>query len=420
MPEQLRRAPLKSTPRPRDRKQQIVNAAGDLFYRHGFHNVSTGQIADAVGVTPGALYRHFRGKQDLLSQALTEAFDQATEVVLETEPTNLEDMVQGLATTAGARRYLGVLWNREARFIDDEARAGMRERFFAFLDELARHIGASRPDVSSADADFLAWCALGVLTSPSYHRTELEAAALVDLLERMTLAVCTAPLPAAGEPVTRPPARPGLLPHARRESILAAATRLFHESGYQATSMEDVGEAVGITGAGVYKYFPSKADLLSAVISRASEPLQLGLTRALASSAGAEEGLDNVLHAYVDFALEHHDLVGILVAEVSNLPDEHRHDVRRAQHDYVAEWIRLLREVRPELDERRARFVVHAVLTVVNDVSRTSHLLERPHLAEELRTLGARLLAVTLPRSRGGPRAPLPAPRKPGGTASRR
>ncbi|RHW28511.1 TetR/AcrR family transcriptional regulator [Nocardioides immobilis] len=396
MTEQLRRAPLKRTPRPRDRKQQIVNSAGHLFYRHGFHNVGTGQIAESVGITAGALYRHFKGKQDLLSHALTDAFTQATSVVLDASTDDLHEMVAGLAVTAGERRYLGVLWNREARFLDDEVRVEMRKRFFGFVAEFTRRLAATRPGISDADADLLSWCALGVLTSPSYHRTEMDSAAMVDLLERMTLAVCTTPLQLAPQGPEHAAAAPGLLPHGRREAILAAATRLFHKSGYQAVSMEDVGAAVGISGAGVYKYFPRKADLLSAVIARASEPLHLGLTRALGRSADASEGLANVLDAYVEFALLHHDLVGILVAEVSNLPEEHRRDVRRAQHDYVSEWIRLLRETRTDLDERQARFVVHAVLTVVNDVTRTRHLARRPGVEDDLRSICRRILAVDL------------------------
>lgn len=396
MTEQLRRAPLKSTPRPRDRKQQIVNAAGDLFYRHGFHNVGTSQIADAVGITPGALYRHFKGKQDLLSHALTEAFEQATEVVLGSTTSDLAEMVTGLAATAGDRRYLGVLWNREARFLDHEQRSRMRMRFYEFLAEFARQLKISRPDISDADADFLSWCALGVLTSPSYHRTELEAPAMFDLLERMTFAVCTTPMLPSGPREPGVAGSGGLLPHGRREGILAAATRLFLQSGYQAVTMEDIGDAVGITSAGVYKHFPRKADLLSAVIARASEPLQLGLTQALARASDAREGLTNVLDAYVEFARVHHDLVGILVAEVTNLPDEHRRDVRRSQHDYVAEWIRLLRMTRPELDPQRARFLVHGVLTVVNDVTRTSHLLARPNVDVELKAIGRRILDVPI------------------------
>jgi hypothetical protein len=71
-----------------------------------------------------------------------------------------------------------------------------------------------------------------------------------------------------------------------------------------------------------------------------------------------------------------------------NLPEGQRHEVRRAQHDYVAEWVRLLNGVRSDLDRRVAPFVVHAVLNVVNDVTRTRRLLERPGISLELRLIG--------------------------------
>ena len=393
MTERVRRTKIASTPRPRDRKEQIITAAGELFYRRGFHNVGTEDIAQSVGITAGALYRHFKGKQDLLAHTLTDVFDAATSVVVDASPTSLDEVIHGLAVTAGPRRDLGILWNRESRHLDQERRTLMRERFFAFLEQFAIQLRKARPELSDEDADLLSWCALGVLTSPSYHRTEISAEQMVPLLEAMAMAVVTTPLERERGPAREAPA-PGLQPSSRREAILAQATRLFYEHGFQAVTMDDVGSSVGMTSAGVYKYFASKAELLSAVISRASEPLQLGLTRALAGATTDAEGLTNALDAYVEFASVHHDLVGILVSEVTNLPDSHRHAVRRAQHDYVAEWVRLLRGTRPELSDRTARFLVHAMLTVVNDVSRTPHLLERSTIRTDLELIGRRLLAA--------------------------
>lgn len=406
---QTRRAPIARTPRPRDRKAQIITAAADLFYRYGYHNVSTEQIAQAVGITAGALYRHFTSKQDLLAHAVIDAFERATVLVEQGAPDSLAAMVDGLAATAGARRDLGGLWNRETRHLDDERRARMRGRFFAFLAYFTEQLHLARPELSAADADLLSWCALGVLTSPSYHGTEVDEARLVDLLRRMTLAVCTAPLAAtdsatdsatdaatdtATDTAARPEVATGVAPRSRRESILTAAARLFHRRGYQSVSMDDIGAVVGITSTGVYKYFDSKVGLLSATIARAATALQLGLGQALATASTPAQALDNALAAYVDFAMVHYDLVGILVSEVMNLPEPERHTVRRAQHDYVAEWVRLLRDSRPELGERDALFLVHATLTVVNDATRTRHLLRRPALADELRLIGRRILAT--------------------------
>ncbi|MCW2753895.1 MAG: regulatory protein TetR [Marmoricola sp.] len=410
MVQEARSEPVGRARRPRDRKAQIVNAAGDLFYRRGYHNVGTGEIASSVGITAGALYRHFASKQDMLAEALIDAFDHALDLVDQESPTDLATLIDGLAATAGQRRHLGVLWNREARHLDDARRGRMRERFFGFVNEFQANLDVVRPELGPGDAALLSWCALAVLTSPSYHRTELSRDGIVDLLNRMAFAVCTTTLPAHVPASGATPAgATGLAPSSRRESILAATTRLFYIRGYQAVSMDDIGAAVGMTNAGIYKYFDSKAELLAATIARASEPLQLGLTRALASARTPAEGLSNALDAYIDFALVHHDLVGILVSEVTNLPDDQRHSVRRSQHDYVEEWVRLLTGARPELAEVTARFVVHAALTVVNDAVRTADLMRRHGLGEDLRLVAQRILAVdlsspsTLPRQRSEP-----------------
>lgn len=55
-----------------------------------------------------------------------------------------------------------------------------------------------------------------------------------------------------------------------RGRLLAAAARLFAEQGYDATSVESVANAAGITVSGMYKHFPTKADLLLEVARRAT------------------------------------------------------------------------------------------------------------------------------------------------------
>ena len=49
------------------RKDQIVNAAKKLIIKHGSENLTIRAIAHEVGLTEGALYRHFKSKRDILS-----------------------------------------------------------------------------------------------------------------------------------------------------------------------------------------------------------------------------------------------------------------------------------------------------------------------------------------------------------------
>lgn len=63
------------------------------------------------------------------------------------------------------------------------------------------------------------------------------------------------------------------LPQTRRrqiseERILDAATQMVIDQGYDALSMKDVADAADYTAGALYRYFPSKAALLAAVVTR--------------------------------------------------------------------------------------------------------------------------------------------------------
>ncbi len=49
------------------RQQQIVDAARKLIFKYGSEHVTVRKIAQEVGVTEGAIYRHFPSKKDIMS-----------------------------------------------------------------------------------------------------------------------------------------------------------------------------------------------------------------------------------------------------------------------------------------------------------------------------------------------------------------
>lgn len=51
---------------PEQTREQLVVAGIDLFGRQGFHATSVREIVDDAGLTKGAFYHHFEGKEDLL------------------------------------------------------------------------------------------------------------------------------------------------------------------------------------------------------------------------------------------------------------------------------------------------------------------------------------------------------------------
>ncbi|CAM4436110.1 TetR/AcrR family transcriptional regulator [Nocardia ninae] len=84
-------------------------------------------------------------------------------------------------------------------------------------------------------------------------------------------------------PTNRPrPIRTGQ-PHRTRRHLLAAATRLLADPGYTAVSSDRIAQYAGYTRGAVYRHFPSKADLASAVLDRVCELAITRTTRQLAA-----------------------------------------------------------------------------------------------------------------------------------------
>jgi AcrR family transcriptional regulator len=53
-------------------RDHIVKAADELFYRQGYEHTSFAHIADAVGISRGNFYHHFKTKDEILGAVIAE------------------------------------------------------------------------------------------------------------------------------------------------------------------------------------------------------------------------------------------------------------------------------------------------------------------------------------------------------------
>ena len=55
-------------------RQEILDAASELFVRDGYENVSMRRIADKIEYSPTTIYIYFKDKAELLEQVCKETF----------------------------------------------------------------------------------------------------------------------------------------------------------------------------------------------------------------------------------------------------------------------------------------------------------------------------------------------------------
>lgn len=106
------------------------------------------------------------------------------------------------------------------------------------------------------------------------------------------------------------------MPRAQREAqILTVAEQVFAECGYQATTMDDIAERVGVTKPLIYDYFGSKDGLLIACVDKARAELAdatEAALRALPHDAPLEDVMRTGIATFFDF-IDHHALAFRLI-----------------------------------------------------------------------------------------------------------
>ncbi len=108
--------------------------------------------------------------------------------------------------------------------------------------------------------------------------------------------------------------RPNELVTSGRSAIVAAATHLFAQRGFAETSMRQIAEAAGVSKAAIYHHFRDKDRLYRSLLEEAIDSLTAAMKRVL-DDGSAPAQLAQALAEHLRFAIEHSDLLRVLVAE---------------------------------------------------------------------------------------------------------
>ena len=108
----------------------------------------------------------------------------------------------------------------------------------------------------------------------------------------------------------------------REEAILQAAADCFGEQGYRATTLETIAERLGISRVTLYRYCPSKEELLIRVFERTIAIFQRDLRQICSQAIAPEEKLRQIIRHQVRLMADQGNFLTVFFSEESNLPEE--------------------------------------------------------------------------------------------------
>ncbi|MGQ9526345.1 MAG: TetR/AcrR family transcriptional regulator [Chloroflexus sp.] len=120
-----------------------------------------------------------------------------------------------------------------------------------------------------------------------------------------------------------------------RDEILAAAQQLIAERGFAALAMDELAVRVGISKPTLYNQFPTREDLLAAMIARLIHDLFTAAAVGEPTDRSPLQQLCDLLHASIEFQIRHHAAAFQLwLPEVAELLEKHlqsRDELLKAQ-----------------------------------------------------------------------------------------
>lgn len=155
-----------------------------------------------------------------------------------------------------------------------------------------------------------------------------------------------------------------------RRKIGRAAEKLMSTHGTTALSMRVLAEHVGLSAGALYRYFPSKVDLMTFCWTEALEALAQRFTEIDTSGQGPVESLRAMLLAYASFGLEDADRFRVLfmpednttpIANVEQMPEAFLLAVKQAELAWKAG---AFADVAPDTALRILWSSVHGILAL--------------------------------------------------------
>lgn len=152
---------------------------------------------------------------------------------------------------------------------------------------------------------------------------------------------------------------------ARKVKILEAAATLLASNGFHSVSMADIGERAGITGSGIYRHFDSKSAILVELFEQVIDDLLEEGRDIVERTSDLDTALALLIEGQVDLVVGKRQLAQVYHSEINNLPQENQVRLRRKQRLYIQEWVHVLREIDPSLDEAFTRTLASTAIGAI-------------------------------------------------------
>ncbi len=157
----------------------------------------------------------------------------------------------------------------------------------------------------------------------------------------------------------------------RRLQIEEAASELFRERGYSATSVRDIAQALNLQGGSLYAHMASKEDVLWSIVIRAADRFNLEVGPIASGDAEPAARLRDMIRAHVGVVTVIQQDAAVFLHEWRFLSVERRDEIsaRRDAYEQLFRTVISQGVAAGEFRQVDARLAAAAILSALNGIA---------------------------------------------------
>src|SRR5690606_8596936 len=149
-----------------------------------------------------------------------------------------------------------------------------------------------------------------------------------------------------------------------RGKLLSAAARLFRDQGFDRTTVRDIAREVGIQSGSLFHHFPTKEDILFAVMVEVIRINTQRLQQALAGKSDPVDRLRALIRAELQTIVgDTREAMSMLVYEWRCLTPEHQREALALRDVYEQLWMDVLEALRSAGRLNADAFITRRLIT---------------------------------------------------------
>lgn len=159
-----------------------------------------------------------------------------------------------------------------------------------------------------------------------------------------------------------------LIPAGARRNLVLAAIEAFGRHGFDGANTRNIAEKVGMSSAGLYVYYPSKAKLLYTIAKVGHDSVLDAVNDAVKGIAEPDRRVHAWVRAFTCWHADNHALARVNQYELRSLEQEDFEIISAIRRKTEAAAVREMRVLAP--DDPDIRMTVRAILSMGIDVAR--------------------------------------------------